>query len=521
MPQLPKVDKTHPDYQATEEQWTRGRDTYSGQDAVRRKSTRYLPRLDTHLADHQNGEARYRAYVLRALFYNAVARTVDGLAGAIFQKAPEYDIPETVEDQFEDATMTAVPADLAMLLAARDVLKTGRYGVLVDMSGGENPRPYWIPYTAENILNWHTERIDGDRVLTRVVLNEYTTRPNPKDEFDFTTLRRIRVLELGSDPANPGAVATYRQRIFLEVRPDSNRFKEDGPPIVPLRRGNPLEFIPFTFIGPTSIQPDVEKPPLLDLIDVNLSHYRTSADLEHGLHHVGTPQLVITGGLNAAGKPLEFGSGRALLLPMGADAKIIQADGETLGALERADERKRNMMATLGARLLEEPMTGGQAETATAVSMRHAGDNATLATITQTLEQAFTDVIRTHVWWAPGGATVADPDEVDASVELNKDFMSTRMKPEELKAWILALQAEAVSHETFWAALVRGEIARPGVTSEEEQKQIEDEAPEEETLPGAIPFGPGNPPPVAPPKGAPPVPPVAPPAPAPPKPPVK
>lgn len=489
-----KVDRVHPEYEERREQWDRGRDTYAGQDAVRKKSVRYLPRLETHMNDHQNGEARYRAYILRALFYNAVSRTVDGLAGAIFQKAPEYDVPDVIENHLEDVTLTSVPADQAIHKAGQDILITGRYGVLVEMSGGETPRPYWVPYDAESIIDWDTERIDGDRVLTQVRLMESTTIPNPKDEFDRVTIKRIRVLELAIPEG--GTARVYRQRKFMEEQPGSNRFKEDGPPVIPLRRGTPLEFIPFTFIGPTSVEPDVQKPPLLDLIDVNLSHYRTSADLEHGLHHVGTPQLVIIGGLNAAGKPLEFGSGRALLLPMGADAKIIQADGETLGALERADERKRNMMATLGARLLEEPMSGGQAETATAVSMRHAGDNATLATITQTLEMAFTDVIRTHVWWA-GGAAVADPDEVDAGVELNKDFMSTRMTPQELREWVNALQNESISHETFWAALIRGEIARPGVSSEEERKQIEEEAPEPETLPGATPFGPGNPPPTA------------------------
>jgi hypothetical protein len=67
------------------------------------------------------------------------------------------------------------------------------------------------------------------------------------------------------------------------------------------------------------------------------------------------------------------------------------------------------------------------------------------------------------------------PRDTKAKVELNKDFFSARMTPDELRSLMLAYQGEGMSFATFYAALQRGEIARPGVTAEEEQAEIERE----------------------------------------------
>ena len=70
---------------------------------------------------------------------------------------------------------------------------------------------------------------------------------------------------------------------------------EDDLEDVPLKHGDPLTFIPFQFIGPTSVTPAIEKSPILDIVDVNLSHYRTSADFEHGAHLTALPTPWVSG----------------------------------------------------------------------------------------------------------------------------------------------------------------------------------------------------------------------------------
>lgn len=466
-----RIDTKHPQYLKHVDQWTRARDAYAGGDEVRGKGALYLPPLASMDVQTQDGQDLYSAYLKRALWYNATSRTVDGLSGAVFMKAPEWEgVTGKMEDQLRDVTLTAVPAELFMLLACREVLTTGRAGVLVDMSedGGQ---PYWVTHHAENIINWDVTYDGGVPRLSLVVIKQQT-RKEPDNPFNTEVEVTYKVLALDRD------TGFYVQRKFKETGQGTARFEQDGEDVFPMRRGKRLEFIPWTWLGPVTVESRVQRPPLLDLVDVNFSHYRTTADLEHGLHYVGTPQLVLIGALNNRGAPVKFGSGRAILLPKESDAKILQADGNMMGALENAEQRKRNLMATLGARLLE--ATPDVQETATAVAARHSGDHATLRTVAMAQEQGFSDVLRTHLWWQ---GTEADPNDIDASVSLNKDYLAARMTPAELRELTAALQAEAISHETYWAELARGGIARPDVTSEEELEQIEKEAPPESTMP--------------------------------------
>lgn len=505
------------DYQAALPKWKRARHCYEGTDAVKGAGIDYLPMLDSHskgitippgdAASVWPGALKYEAYKLRALFYNAMGRTVDGLSGAIFQKAPALKMPERIRDHAKDVTLTGASAELFGLRTTREVLTTGRYGVLVEMAGPDAPeqRPYWAGYRAEDVIAWRTERRGGDLVLTCVVLRENIEEQDPKDEFATTACEQYRVLMLAPGKTDS---TVYTQQIWRKAE-GGDKEKPTWVVVdeaIPSRRAVPLDFIPFVFIGPTSTAADIEKPPLVDLADVNLSHYRNMADLEHGLHHVGVPQLVISGnvaGGNSNG-PLDFGSGVAICLDTGGDAKILQADGELLGALERADERKRKLMATLGARLLEEQ--AGAAETATAVGMRHSGEHATLRTVAQAIEQGLTMALQWHVWWM---GTEATPEDTKATYELNKEFFAVKASPDEVRAALLAWQAGGISFETFYERLQKGGWSREGVTAEEELRAIEAETP---PVPEALVDADPNAPPAP---GSPPQPPPVPPTPPP------
>jgi hypothetical protein len=109
-------------------------------------------------------------------------------------------------------------------------------------------------------------------VPSLVVLSEQA-EVTTGDPFVEKSSERFRVLLLDEE-------GYYKVEIWSDGR-DGYQITDE---FFPTRRGERLAFIPFTFLGPVSIKPYVAKPPLLDLVDVNLSHYRTSADLEHGRH---------------------------------------------------------------------------------------------------------------------------------------------------------------------------------------------------------------------------------------------
>ena len=166
---------------------------------------------------------------------------------------------------------------------------------------------------------------------------------------------------------------------------------------------------------------------------------------------------------------MKIGSSVAWNLGDGGTAGMLEMSGSGATAIAANMEAKEKRMAVLGARLLEE-QPGGGSETAEAVRMRHGASTASLRVIAQVVEQALTWVLQVHGWWV---GLEKEPADVDASVELNKEFLAIKMQPAELQSLTMALQAGEISHETYWFNLTQGGIARPGITSEEERAEID------------------------------------------------
>lgn len=457
------VTTKHPYYVNRFPQWSRCRDTASGSDAVKARGVLYLPALDSHKNDNLTS-GKYAEYLLRAMFYNGAGRTVAGLSGAIFQKAPAVETKNKVADEHvKDITLTGQPLDIFALNLTREFLITGRVGILVDMASEEavEPRPYWVAYKAEDIINWRFESQGGDQELVMVVLREHVAKINPKDEFDIKMVCQYRVLRLIN--------GIYTQQIFTapegtdynpETGLEPNYTAQEV--TIPERSGKPLNFIPF------SLPWSHAEPPLLDLVDVNLAHYRASADLKHGLHFTALPTPWVAGYSGDSKKPLAIGSGTAWALDKDGRAGMLEFTGRGLGAIRTDLLDMQKMMATLGARLLEE--APHYAETALSVSMRHSSDYATLRMIAQQIEQQVAWALKVHVWWLGNEKLVTD---VPANIELNKVFYDQAVTADELRALLMALQANAISFKTFYSRLQNTGWTREGINSEDEEKEID------------------------------------------------
>ena len=450
------VTDVHPLYALRYPQWIRCRDAYEGSDAIKAKKTQYLPKLSNQKS------AEYDAYLKRACWYGATGRTVHGLTGSIMRKPPSATVPEQVETHLQDITRTNVSLAAFSGEVVSEVLGIGRTGVMLDLPEGEQPgipRPHWVRYDGEQILNWRSEMINGMKTLVLVVLQEEYQLPQA-DIFSRSCVKQYRVLQLIN---NEYQVSLYRQQ------EGNKRSVVQASSIVPKVRGGSLNYIPFVFINPLSICPEPEKPPLLDMVDVNLSHYCNSADIEHGRHYVALPTPYVTG----VGKEtsLSIGPSMAWTIPQ-AEARVgmLEFSGSGLGALERALDVKEKQMAVLGARMLEEQKLA--VETAEALSIRRSGESSLLAAIAQTISTAFTVMVRWHVQWVS-----ATQDAELYKIELNKDFFGIPMSAGELSALMQQWQSGAISYKTFYWNLQQGEITRPGVSAEEELDQIHLETP--------------------------------------------
>lgn len=75
-----KPDDTHDEYKEFAPVWKRCRDAATGQRAIQKGLTSYLPALA------QQDDTEYKSYQSRALYYNATGRTVDAMTGLVFRK---------------------------------------------------------------------------------------------------------------------------------------------------------------------------------------------------------------------------------------------------------------------------------------------------------------------------------------------------------------------------------------------------------------------------------------------------
>lgn len=450
------VNSKHSDYLNAYSVWERCRNTAEGQNRVHDQGVKYLARLSGQ------SDAEYNAYKQRALFYNATARTIDGLTGMLFMRPETVEAPASLDAIVADVSMSGLSLHQFAEIVSEEVITVGRCGVLVDypptvtaltlaQAQAQGARPYAKLYRAESIINWRTGRVNNAEQLTLVVLEEdYEV---PVDEFEYKCDKQWRVLDLVN--------GVYRQLLFKKDKKGEFFLVEE---VYPQIDGKLLTSIPFEFFGVRDNTASIDKPPLLDLVDVNLSHYRTTADYEHGLHFTGLPTPVVTGYYaDDKSASLRIGSGTAWLLPEpSSKAFYLEFTGQGLGELREALRAKESMMATLGARMLAPEKRA--VETAQTASIHRAGENSVLASIAQSISIGLTHVLEYLRDWSG----VSD----DVRVEINREFVPNSMTAQDVDSLVRSWQAGAISHQVLFDNLVAGEIITPGVSFDDELERI-------------------------------------------------
>lgn len=405
-PTMPSWNHCNDEYLFWFEYWTLIRDCLMGEIMIKRRGPRYLPKLTTQT------DEEYRAFLSRAVFYNATARTVNGLVGAVHIREP------IVTGLPDDVSLDKVTRDGQSFLSfaksvTREVVALGRYGVLIDApeDGGE---PYLAGYVAEDIVDWSTRRVMGRDTLDRVVLRE-TTREG--SGLDTKAVTRYRVLFL-----DEGGV--YRQRIY-----DEDADLRTGPyvEITPLRAGRLLTHIPFLFFSPYDFRSDVDKPPMLDIALMNLSHYQSYAELEHGRFYAAVPvwAVYLAGG---ADEGADFKVGPNVIWQLGQNDKVElhEFNGGSLKFLENALVTKEQQIAALGGKLGTQPR-GTAAESSESVALRERGEASFLQSMISIMGDGMTMLLRELCAWR--GA----PSE-EVHVKFSTEAVEMYLGPRELAA---------------------------------------------------------------------------------------
>jgi len=426
------IESKHPLYQDTENKWTRVRDSFLGSDAVKVKGEVYLPKLSSQDKD------QYASYVMRAMYVNAIKNTVQGLVGAVMRIDPIINAPDRILELADDITGTGVTLNDFISNMLSEQLLMGRQGVLIDRT---TERAYLSGYTTEQMTNW----MDGV-----IVLKESYVSHDINDPYDMDYEVQYRELMIDED-------GKYLVRIWREYEGWSI-WNE----IYPTKVGQALDSIPFVALSGNELNLNPTQPPLMSLVDTNLSMYRTSADLEHGRHFTALPTPYVTG--IDGDSELRIGSGTAWILPdSSSKAGYLEFTGQGLQALEKAIDEKRGIMASLGASLLQTQKSG--VESADAVRLRQNSEASVLVGAVLSVQEGIAKALSIMAEWEGVSG--------DIEVSLNTDFTDTKINAQDLTALMGAWQSGGISHETFLHNMKKGEVIPDDVSVEDEKSRID------------------------------------------------
>lgn len=460
------IDTEHDDFAEYKIQWQKCDDCNEGQEAVHKRGKQYLPALSGQ------DEKDYKAYQTRALFYGATSRTVDGLSGMIFRKEPTIEVPAAMQGMIDDVTLSG----MSLLGFAEEIVENslvaGRAGILVDhpsvsvnttkaQAEAMNIRPFLKLYEADQIFNWRTETRNNTEVLTQLRLYECVESIGA-DEFDIISTPQIRILDFND-------AGQYRQRVFQKDK--KGDWIQFGFDIIPLKNGAPLDRIPFFFVGVRNSSPEIEKPPLIDMANANLSHYVSTADLEHGAHFTGLPTAVITGHTDddmVAPAEYRIGAATAWIFP-NPETKVqyLEFQGQGLEALEKRIARKEEYMAFLGARMLTPEKKA--AETAQTAEIHRSGEISVLSSLSIAASKSIESALQFMAEWAGIAG--------DVKFSLNKEFLTVRMSAQDLTALLQLWQGQGIAYADLLDNLKRAEIVAEDRTEDEIRSEIETQNP--------------------------------------------
>lgn len=438
---LPNTSATNGEYLFWFPYWQTIRDCLMGEIMVKQRGSHYLPR------NKKQSDDEFKAYLARATFYNATSRTLAGLVGAVHSRAPIIDGVPTGMD-LSSVTNDGQSFDMMMKKITKEVIGLGRYGVMIDAppNGGD---PYFVGYETEDIIDWSTTRVGSREKLQYVVLREIVRNRRPFGDSQGNELEETyRVLFIDDD-------GFYKQRFYPTGDIRSTAYTE----YTPLLQGRPMTEIPFLMISPYDFGYDVDKPPLLDIALLNLSHYRSYAQLEAGRFFTATPIYSVF--LSSGGdEDAEFEIGANKVWQFGQDdkAEILEFTGEGLKYLENAITTKEAQIAALGGKMATQT-AGTAAESADAVMTRVRGEASFLGSVVATMSEAGSRLLSALAVWR------GSPGEV--SVEYASDATEINLDGREIRAMAMLYDTGLLPLETIYTVFRHNNIIPAGVTFEE------------------------------------------------------
>jgi hypothetical protein len=412
-----------------------------GTNYIRDLSETYLPQ------EPREDDDAYQTRVDRSVLSPYTSRLIETAAGAILRKPIHIEGDPYWLELAKNIDGIGSNINEYARRALVSSLTYGHSAILVDYPAAANAmnlaeeramgrRPYFVHIDAPQIWGWRKE--PGTNRLLQVRIHDYDVRP--LNEFGEEQVEEMRVIY-------PGRYDLYT----LGRSTETVSLDETG--------GYSLDEIPLVPIYSNRRDVLISQPPLLDIANLNITHYQRQADLIHALHIAAMPTLVLEGWDDTTGSAT-MGVNYAIAMQPGNKAYYVQADATSFEAQMQELQSLEGQMSTLGVTKLF-----GQkfvAESAEAKRIDQAQSNSVLSIISQELESCLNQAFA----FAAQYVGIEPPE-----IKIDRDFDYYRLIGQDISVLAQLNQMGKISDEMLLEVLRRGEILPDDTNIEEAARQ--------------------------------------------------
>ena len=415
---------------AQEAHWILIEDLLQGTFGMRQKHRRYLPQ------EPREQDESYDNRLARSVcppYYQRLERL---LAGMLTRKPVRLvDTSDTITEQLFDVDLNGNDLNVWTYESARKMVRYGHVGTLVD-APADGGRPYWVTYTPRQILGWRTEAKEGKQELTMLRLQEVASVPDGL--YGEKLVQQVRVLTPGE------------YEIHQKDEKGDFRLVDEG--------RTSLSEIPFSIAYANRTGFMESRPPLEDIAELNLKTYQIQSDLDNILHVSAVPMLALFGFPSSA-EEVSAGPGEAIAFPAEGRAEYIEPGGTSFQYQFKRLEALAMQINELGlSAVLGQKLT---AETAEAKRINRSQGDSTMMVIAQNMQDMIDNCLQFH-------AQYLGQNEAAGSSRVNRDFMGTRLEPQEINSLLQLYTAGTITQETLLQQLSDGEVLGDDFDVEEE-----------------------------------------------------
>jgi hypothetical protein len=197
---------------------------------------------------------------------------------------------------------------------------------------------------------------------------------------------------------------------------------------------------------------------LEDIAELNLKTYQIQSDLDNQLHISAVPMLAFYGFPSSA-EEVSAGPGEAIAFPAEGRAEYIEPGGTSFQYQFQRLEALAMQINELGlSAVLGQKLT---AETAEAKRINRSQGDSTMMVIAQNMQDMIDNCLQFH-------AQYLGQNEAAGSSHVNRDFMGTRLDPQEINSLLQLYTAGTITQETLLQQLSDGEVLGDDFDVEEE-----------------------------------------------------